>query len=44
MASILVPNSTGPGLYGLCFTGEAEVVQEASWQDQWEGPTVLVFV
>ena len=31
MASILVPNSTGPELSWHYFAGEAEVVQEASW-------------
>jgi len=44
MASVLIPNSTGPALYGHCCTGKAEVVQEASGQEQWEGPTVLVCV
>ncbi len=44
MATILVPSSTCPGLYGLCSTGEAEVVQEASGQDQCEMPGVRVFV
>jgi hypothetical protein len=44
MASILVLNSTGPGLYRHCFAGKAEVVQEASRQEQCDGPTVLVCV
>lgn len=41
-ASILVPNSRDPGLFGLCSTGEAEVVQLQL--HQCKGPTVLVFV
>lgn len=44
MDGILVPNSTGPGLFGLCFTGETEVVQEASGHEQCDSPTVFVLV